>query len=84
MVDVFLRISSNVQRQIEDLCVSIYIQVLQYNHKGAGIFIKHWNSLHGQQPDPSGCADLRVLSIEKRETSAIGLFTSLHFLTKSE
>lgn len=57
MVDVFLRISSNVQQQIEDLCVSIYIQVLQYNHKGAGIFIKHWNSLHRQQPDPSGCAD---------------------------
>ncbi len=44
MVDVFLRICSKVQRQMEDPCVSIYIQLfsLQYSHKGAGIFIKHW------------------------------------------
>lgn len=44
MVDVFLRICSKVQRQMEDLCVFIYIQLfsLQYNHTGAGIFTKRW------------------------------------------
>lgn len=50
---------------MEDLCVSIYIQLfsLQYNHKGDGTLIKgkkkeekndfpHWNSQHGKQLDP--------------------------------
>lgn len=44
MVDVFLRICSNVQPQMEDFCVSTYIQLfsIQFDHKGAGTFIKDW------------------------------------------
>lgn len=62
MVDVFLRICSKVQRQMEDLCVSNYIQLfrLQSNHEGAGVFnnkrevFPRWNSHDGQQLDPVG------------------------------
>lgn len=71
MVDVFLRICSKVQRQMEDLCVSNYIQLfrLQSNHEGAGVFINkrevfpRWNPHDGQQLDPVGWADLSPLAL---------------------